>query len=184
VTSFSPELERRAARIRLLLFDVDGVLTDGRIVLHADGTESKQYFIRDGTALVLARQAELLTGFLSARTSHSTAVRAAQLRVPIVRQGIHDKASAYQEILEEHGLEDADVAYMGDDLLDLPVLARVGLACAPANAVEEVLARVHWTSRYDGGAGCVREIVELVLRAQDRWDSVLQTYLPIQPEER
>ncbi len=175
------DVARRAARIRLLLFDVDGVLTDGRVLLHADGMESKQFFIRDGTAIVLAREAGLLTGFLSARSSASTLVRAEQLKVPIVRQGVHDKLSGYEEILRDQSLQHAEVAFMGDDLLDLPVLGRVGLACAPADAVDEVRARVHWTSRHAGGAGCVRELVEIVLRAQDRWQHAIDAYLA--PEE-
>jgi 3-deoxy-D-manno-octulosonate 8-phosphate phosphatase (KDO 8-P phosphatase) len=170
------EIDARARAVRLLLFDVDGVLTDGRILLHADGTESKQYHIRDGTALVWARRAGLLTGLLSARTSMATTQRAQQLSISIVRQGVDDKLVAYREILEDQGLTDAEVAFMGDDWLDLPVLGQVGLACAPADAAPEVRARVHWVSRCGGGAGAVRELVEVVLRAQGRLQELLDRY--------
>lgn len=170
-------VEARAARVRLLLFDVDGVLTDGTILLHGDGSESKRFSIRDGTGIVWAHRAGLRTGILSARTSTSTAVRAAQLGIPIVLQGVGSKLSAYERLLAEQRLDDAEVAFMGDDLVDLPVLARVGLAAAPADAAADVRARVHWVSEARGGGGAVRELVELVLRAQGKWAAVLEPYL-------
>jgi 3-deoxy-D-manno-octulosonate 8-phosphate phosphatase (KDO 8-P phosphatase) len=177
--------ETLARGLRLLLFDVDGVMTDGRILLHADGTESKQYHIRDGTGLVLARRGGLMTGVLSARTSAATLARAQQLSMEIVRQGASNKLTVYEEILAEHGLADRDVAFMGDDVQDLPVLARVGLSCAPADAVPEVRARVRWVSQYGGGAGAVRELIEQVLRARGVWDDLVNAYLPEpRPSER
>jgi 3-deoxy-D-manno-octulosonate 8-phosphate phosphatase (KDO 8-P phosphatase) len=171
-------IDALARRLRLLLFDVDGVMTDGRILMHADGTESKQYHIRDGTGLVLARRSGLLTGLLSARSSAATLERARQLAIPIVRQGAANKLTAYDEILAEHGLADHEVAFMGDDVQDLPVLTRVGLSCAPADAVPEVRARVQWISTYGGGTGAVRELIELVLRAQGTWDDLVSAFLP------
>jgi 3-deoxy-D-manno-octulosonate 8-phosphate phosphatase (KDO 8-P phosphatase) len=172
------EIEALARRLRLLLFDVDGVMTDGRILLHADGSESKQYHIRDGTGLVLARRSGLLTGLLSARSSASTLERARQLSIPIVRQGASNKLTVYDEILAEHGLADHEVAFMGDDVQDLPVLTRVGLSCAPADAVPEVRARVRWISTLGGGTGAVRELIEMVLRAQGTWDGLVNAFLP------
>ncbi|HSC26026.1 MAG TPA: HAD hydrolase family protein [Vicinamibacterales bacterium] len=169
-------LDARASRIRLLLFDVDGVLTDGLVVMHTDGTESKGFHIRDGAAIVWAQRAGLTVGLLSARASGATAHRAAQLAVTIVAQGVSSKLDAYEQIVREAGLEDDAVAYMGDDLLDLPVLARVGLAAAPADAAPEVRERVHWVSGAAGGRGAVREFVELVLRAQHRWDEIVRSY--------
>jgi 3-deoxy-D-manno-octulosonate 8-phosphate phosphatase (KDO 8-P phosphatase) len=147
---------QRAARIRLLLFDVDGVLTDGKILLHADGAESKQFDIKDGTAIVLAQRAGLTVGFLSARQSATTAHRAAHLGVALVHQGVASKLDTYTQILRQHDLANEDVAYMGDDLLDLPVLARVGLSAAPADAADDVRSRVHWVSGAAGGRGAVR----------------------------
>jgi 3-deoxy-D-manno-octulosonate 8-phosphate phosphatase (KDO 8-P phosphatase) len=170
-------LQAKATGIRLLLLDVDGVLTDGAVVMHADGSESKGFHIRDGAAIVWAQRVGLTVGLLSARSSGATAHRAAQLAVRIVAQGVASKLTAYEQILREARVDDSAVAYMGDDLLDLPVLARVGLSAAPADAAPEVRARVDWVSAAGGGRGAVRELVELVLRAQQRWDDVVQQYL-------
>jgi 3-deoxy-D-manno-octulosonate 8-phosphate phosphatase (KDO 8-P phosphatase) len=171
-------VHERASRIRLLLFDVDGVLTDGVIVMHGDGSESKGFHIRDGAAIVWAQRAGLTVGLISARASGATAQRAAQLAVRIVVQGVSSKLGAYEQIVRDAGLSDDAVAYMGDDLLDLPVLARVGLAAAPADAAREVLDRAHWVSAASGGRGAVREFIEMVLRAQDRWETVIRSYQP------
>jgi 3-deoxy-D-manno-octulosonate 8-phosphate phosphatase (KDO 8-P phosphatase) len=173
---FSADHVARAQKVRLLLFDVDGVLTDGRLLVDADGREAKQYHIRDGTGLVWARQAGLLTGFLSARVSASTTERARQLGIPIVRQGADDKLRAFREILDEQALTEAETAYMGDDVLDLPVLGRAGLAAAPADAAPEVLARAHWVSARRGGDGAARDLIERVLRAQGAWDDLVARY--------
>jgi len=170
-------VEQKAAKIKLLLFDVDGVLTDGKILLHADGTESKQFDIKDGTGIIWAQRAGLTVGFLSARTSAATGLRAAQLGITLVHQGVTSKLESYEQIVDSLMMEDEHVAYMGDDVLDLPVLARVGLATAPADAVEDVRSRVHWVSAARGGHGAARDLVELVLRAQDRWDTLLAEYV-------
>jgi len=166
-----------ARQIRLVLFDVDGVLTDGKILLHADGTESKVFDIKDGTAIVWAKRLGLTIGFLSARVSTATTQRAAQLGITLVHQGVPSKLDTYEEIADGLLLDDEQVAYMGDDILDLPVLSRVGLAAAPADAADDVRARVHWVSRARGGDGAARELIELILRAQDRWDSIVATYI-------
>jgi len=169
-------LTTKAAHIRLLLFDVDGVLTDGRILLHADGSESKQFDIKDGTGIVLAQRAGLTVGFLSARMSAATHQRATQLGVTLVHQGVSSKIETYGQIVDALLLEDEQVAYMGDDIVDLPVLARVGLATAPADAAPDVRSRVHWVSQAGGGAGAARELVELILRAQNKWESLVAEY--------
>ena len=171
-------LKAKASRIRLLLFDVDGVLTTGEVVMHVDGSESKGFHVRDGAGIVWAQRAGLTVGLLSARSSGATAHRAAQLAVRIVEQGVKSKLAAYERIIREARVEDAAVAYMGDDLLDLQVLARVGLSAAPADAAPEVRERVDWVSAAGGGRGAVRELVELVLKAQQRWDDVLRQHLP------
>lgn len=168
----------RAAGIRLLLFDVDGVLTDGIVVMHADGSDAKGFHIRDGAAMVWAQRAGLTVGLLSARSSGATTQRAAQLAIRLVVQGVASKLDAYERILRDTGLQDAAVSYMGDDLLDLPVLARAGLSAAPADAAPEVRARVNWVSAAPGGRGAVREFIEMVLRTQNRWDAVVREYAP------
>ena len=163
-------LEARAARIGLLLLDVDGVLTDGTVLMHADGTESKRFDIKDGAALVWAQRVGLRVGLISARPSAVTERRAAELRIRLLVQSTGPKIRAYDQVVRKLRLEDTEVAYMGDDLLDLPVLARAGFAAAPADAVAEVRARAHYVTGARGGRGAVREVVELILRAQGRWE--------------
>ena len=169
--------EQRAAKIKLVLFDVDGVLTDGTILMHADGSESKTFDIKDGTGIVWALRQGLTVGFLSARSSAATAQRAAQLGVTLVHQGVRSKLDTYDQIVDGLILEDDQTAYMGDDLLDLPVLSRVGLATAPADAADEVRSRVHWVTHAKGGSGAARELIEMILRAQGRWEALLATYV-------
>jgi len=168
--------EAKASHVRLLLFDVDGVLTDGVVVMHADGSESKGFHIRDGAAIVWAQRAGLKVGLLSARSSGATTHRAAQLAVRIVVQGVANKVTAYEQIIRDAGVDEASVAYMGDDLLDLPVLKRVGFSAAPADAAPEVRAQVHWVSTAPGGRGAAREMIEFVLRAQQRWDDIVRQH--------
>jgi 3-deoxy-D-manno-octulosonate 8-phosphate phosphatase (KDO 8-P phosphatase) len=170
-------IEAQARRIKLILFDVDGVLTDGKILLHPDGSESKQFDIKDGTGIVLAQRAGLTVGFLSARTSTPTAQRAAQLGVTLIHQGVPSKIETYEQIVDELLLEDEQVAYMGDDVVDLAVLQRAGLSAAPADAVDEVRSRVHWVSRCSGGQGAARALIELILRSQDKWEALVDEHL-------
>ena len=167
----------RAGRVKLILFDVDGVLTDGGVTMHADGSESKSFAIRDGIALVWAQRQQLTVGILSARSSPTTLHRAAQLGITLIHQGVRSKAEAFARILADTKLRAEDVAYMGDDIVDLAVLAQVGLSSAPADAVPDVRSRVHWVSQRPGGRGAARELVELILRAQNRWTGVVQAYL-------
>lgn len=173
----SEELQARARRLRLILLDVDGVLTDGTVAIPSAGGESKSFHIRDGAAIVWARREGLEIGLLSGRPSEATSRRAAELGITLVLQAGPDKMRSYQEVLGARKYEDSDVAYMADDLLDLGVLGRVGLATAPVDAVAEVRERVHWVSAYPGGRGAVRELLELVLRAQGKWDRIVQTFL-------
>jgi len=169
-------VESKAARIKLLLFDVDGVLTDGTVTLHGDGAESKRFHIRDGIAMVWAQRTGIKVGFLSARNSAATSQRAAQLGITLVHQGVMSKIDTYDEIVSDMVLDDEEVAYMGDDVVDLAVLGRVGLSTAPADAVEEVRSRVDWVSRVGGGAGAARELIEVILRAQGLWESIVASY--------
>src|SRR5205823_3750820 len=140
--------------------------------------ESKSFHIRDGAAIVWAQRAGLTVGLLSARSSGATSHRAAQLAIRLVVQGVASKLAAYEQILRDASLPDAAVAYMGDDIIDLPILARAGLSAAPADAAPEVRDRVHWVSAAGGGHGAVREFIEMILRAQARWDDIIRQYLP------
>jgi 3-deoxy-D-manno-octulosonate 8-phosphate phosphatase (KDO 8-P phosphatase) len=165
------DVQARARRTKLLLLDVDGVLTDGTVLISDGAFEAKSFFIRDGAAIVLSERAGVRVGLLSGRPSGATTRRAAELGISIVVQS-GDKREQYDRIREELGLTDAEVAYMGDDLLDLPVLRRAGLAGAPVDAAGEVLAVAHWVSRFAGGRGAVREFAELILRTQGHWSRV------------
>ena len=169
-------LEDKAASVRLILLDVDGVLTDGAVVMYGDGLESKRFHIRDGIALVWAQRVGLKVGILSARHSASTTQRAAQLGISLVHQGVASKAATYDQILRDVSVTDAEVAYMGDDIVDLAVLRRVGLSAAPSDAVADVRSCVDFVSSYPGGGGAVRELVEMILRTQGHWAAIVSGY--------
>ncbi|HZP38196.1 MAG TPA: HAD-IIIA family hydrolase [Methylomirabilota bacterium] len=159
----------RAARIRLLVLDVDGVLTDGGLVYGPSGEETKRFHVHDGLALVAAPKAGLQVAVLSSRASAAVTRRLSELGVTEVHQGVSDKASALLALSQRLGRHAAEVAMMGDDLSDLPAMARAGLALAPANAVAEVKRAAHWVARRRGGDGAVREAVEMLLRARRAW---------------
>ncbi len=158
--------------------DVDGVLTDGRIWLLSwpGGTaqEIKGFSAYDGAGLKLARAGGLRTGVITGRSSAAVAQRAKEVELEFVAQGRGEKLPAYEEILRAAKVSDDEVAFMGDDVPDLPVLARVGLAIAVANAVSEVKRAAHYVTKHEGGNGAVREVVELLLKSQGKWTSVLK----------
>lgn len=176
-----PGVVERASRIAVVLLDVDGVLTDGGVFVHADGTESKRFDIKDGAGIVLARRAGLVVGLLSARHSASTLHRARQLGIDSVRQGVSDKVAAFEELMSAHGWSAASVAFMGDDVVDLPLLRRVGLAACPSDAVSEVRSAAHIVTERPGGHGAVRALIEVILRAQGRWDAVIASHAQERP---
>jgi len=159
----------RAARIRLLVLDVDGVLTDGGLVYGPSGEDTKRFHVHDGLALVAARKAGLQVAVLSSRASAAVTRRMAELGVAEVHQGVADKAPALEALRERLGLKAAEVAMMGDDLPDLAAMGRAGLALAPANAVAEVKRAADWVARRRAGEGAVREAVEMLLKARRAW---------------
>ncbi len=162
-------LAARCAALRLILSDVDGVMTDGTVLLLPDGGEAKAFHVRDGLAIVLAHRAGLRTGLISGRSSEAVARRAAELGMAVVRQGVADKGAALRAILAAEGLSAREVAYVGDDLNDLPVVAEVGLSAAPADAPFDVRSQVHMILDARGGQGCLREFIEAILRARGDW---------------
>ncbi|MCC7412447.1 MAG: HAD hydrolase family protein [Gammaproteobacteria bacterium] len=159
-------MRRRAAAVRLALFDVDGVLTDGRLYLGAAGEELKVFHSRDGHGLVMLREHGIHVGVISGRSSPIVVQRMATLGVEIVEQGCHDKREALQRVLARTGCAPASTAFTGDDLPDLPVMAVVGLAVAVADAHPSVRERSHWCTRAPGGRGAVREVCDLLLAAR------------------
>jgi 3-deoxy-D-manno-octulosonate 8-phosphate phosphatase (KDO 8-P phosphatase) len=167
-------LAARCRALELLLSDVDGVMTDGTVLLLPDGREAKAFHIRDGLAVVLARRAGLRTGVITGRgPSECVTRRTADLGMDIVRQGVADKGQALGEILAELGLRPEQVAYIGDDVNDLPVLTQVGLSAAPADAPLEVRLQAFMVTDAAGGRGCLREFIEAILRARGDWERVV-----------
>ena len=173
----STAIRQRAARIKLFLCDVDGVLTDGSIFIGGE-KEFKRFNIRDGLGLVLARRAGLKVGWVSARPSHATKLRADELKIDfLVQQGDNiSKTAAIEMLLAQEKLNWRDVCFVGDDIIDLGPLARAGLAVAVGDGVAEARATAHYVTKANGGRGAVREAVELVLRAQGRWAEFVKKY--------
>lgn len=164
----------RAQHVKALVFDVDGVLTDGGLWYGPAGEVMKRFDVKDGHALVLARLTALPVALLTARTSAIVEVRAKELGFAKVYQGRREKGPAFEELCRELGITPAEAAYMGDDLNDLPALTRAGLSACPADAAPEVRAAVHYVAAAPGGRGAARELVELVLKATGRWERALE----------
>jgi 3-deoxy-D-manno-octulosonate 8-phosphate phosphatase (KDO 8-P phosphatase) len=175
-----PDIQQRAARIRLLLMDVDGVLTDGRLinVPGPDGkmAETKAFDSQDGIALQWLSWNGIATGVISGRVSPATEERARQVKMTYVYQGHIEKVAILEEIRAASGIALNEIAYAGDDLTDIVVMRRVGLAIATANARPEVKRAAHYITTSPGGAGAIREVCELLLQAQGRWADILKKY--------
>jgi 3-deoxy-D-manno-octulosonate 8-phosphate phosphatase (KDO 8-P phosphatase) len=194
----------RAKKIRLILFDVDGVLTDGKIWIFPapSGTqpsvlqqaaqhggeggfgfqstsliEAKGFHAHDGTAITLARLAGLKVGLITKRISETVALRARDLKMDHVYQGIQDKAGTFRKILEKDGITASEAAFVGDDVIDLPVMRLCGFAVAVKNARSEVKADAHWVTPHAGGDGAARDAVEYILKAQGKWKKVVEDYV-------
>jgi len=179
--SDAPERERdswnRAKRVRLMLFDVDGVLTDGRLWYGPSGEALKAFCAADGQGIKLLMQSGIAVALLSGRTSPAVAVRAAELGVAHVLQGIDDKLAAFEALCARLGIPAHGAGFMGDDLVDLPVLRRCGFACAPREAHELIRSQVQYVARAPAGAGAAREICDLLMRSQGTLETALARYL-------
>jgi 3-deoxy-D-manno-octulosonate 8-phosphate phosphatase (KDO 8-P phosphatase) len=170
-------LREKAKRIRLLLLDVDGVLTDGRIIYGSAGLEVLSFHVRDGLALKAAQGAGITVALVTGRKSEALLRRAEELRLVEVYSGVEDKMSVYRQLLVRYHLKDAEVAYMGDDLPDVPVLRQAGLALSVSDAPAQVRSAVHLVTSLPGGRGAVREAVEWLLKSQGVWDQVCADFL-------
>ena len=169
-------MDDRLAKIKLLLLDVDGVMTDGRIIYDSNGVESKFFNVKDGHGIKMVQRAGIEVGIISGRQSQVAANRAAELGIALVYQKALDKITPYLDILGKTGLDDSQVAFMGDDIIDIPVLRRAGFAAAPADAVEEVIPHVHFVTKNGGGWGAVREVCDLLLKGQGAWEAATARY--------
>lgn len=164
------------AKIKLLLLDVDGVLTDGRIIYDTDGGESKAFDVKDGHGLKLVQRAGIQVGIITGRQSEVVSRRAAELGIEIVYQGAKDKSLPFNDILENLSLTPEEVAYVGDDIVDLPVMRKVGFAATVADAVDDVKVYADMVTKRSGGRGAVREICDFLLRESGRWPAVTDRY--------
>lgn len=167
------ELVQRAAGIRLVVLDVDGVLTDGSIYTGQDGELVKRFYVRDGLGIKMLQAAGIEVAILTGRNSAQTAARAKELGITSVAQGKRFKTDAFHDLLKEHGIDASACCYMGDDVPDIPVIDLAGLATAPADADPLIAERVHWIAPKPGGNGAVRALAELILRAQGKWDQLI-----------
>ena len=176
----SADATERARRVELILMDVDGVMTDGRIILipnlQAEPQEVKMFDVGDGVGITFAHRVGLRTGIITGRRSESVTARAKELGMEIVEQGSWNKLETYEKVRAAVKLEDSRIGYIGDDLQDLPVLRRVGFAVGPANAQPEVKEVCHMITRQEGGRGAVREALDFIIRAQGKWDKIMERY--------
>lgn len=170
-------LKEKLKKIRLVIFDCDGVLTDGRIIYNDEGQETKVFDVRDGHGIKLMARAGIESAILTARESKTVEHRAANLGIELVFQSMKDKLSGLEEILKVRPFKLEEIAYMGDDIIDLPVLKRVGLAVTVADGVDEVKEMADYITSRPGGMGAVRELAELILKSQSKWDEILSRYL-------
>lgn len=173
----SEDTMARARGIQLMVFDVDGVLTDGSLHFGADGELIKTFNVLDGHGIKLLQQSGVITAIISARQSALVARRAADLGITHVQQGVHDKLSGFRALLQECGVTADAAGFIGDDVIDLPVLTRVGFAASVPNGHPEVRSRVHYVTTARGGQGAVREMCDFILRAQGNYDAALAPYL-------
>ena len=167
----------RARKIKLLILDCDGVLTDGRIIMLPDNDETKSFDVKDGHGIVMAQRAGLRVAIISGRKSSIVRARAKELGVAHLYEMAWIKTEPYEKVLAEEELLDEEVCYVGDDVVDIPLLRRAGFAVAVGDAVEETKQHSHMVTNHAGGRGAVREVIEFILKAQDKWDEALARYL-------
>ena len=176
VNRINVDVRARVEKVKLLVLDVDGVLTDGRLYYHDDGTESKAFHARDGHGIKLAQRAGIEVALISGRSSPCVNKRAVDLGITEVEQGSKDKVPAFERLLAEKGLGPEQAAFVGDDLVDLPVMRRAGFAVTVAGASEHLFEAAHYVTLAPGGRGAVREVVELILETQGLWEKVAARY--------
>ncbi len=172
----SDDAKDRARQVKLIIFDVDGVLTDGGIYHGANGELFKSFHCRDGFGITLAHSCGLKTAIITGRTSAMTSWRANELKISALFQGQMNKRDAYKKIKAQFNLTDEEICYVADDVIDLPVFVQVGFRASVGDAEEEVIARAHFVAKNFGGHGAVREIIEFILKAKGFWHSIIERY--------
>lgn len=174
---YSEKLIQKASKIKLLILDVDGVLTDNRLYYSNDGNELKTFYTRDGHGMVMLRKSGVDMAIITGRESQLVAKRAKDLKIAHLYQGVPDKLPSFQNLMNKLAISSDEVAYIGDDILDLPILMRVGLSITPTDGEEEVKSRVDYVSPHKGGNGVVREVCEMIMKSQDTWQQHMDFYL-------
>ncbi len=169
-------IEERAQKVKLLILDVDGVLTDGRIIYDNFGDELKCFNVNDGFGMILLNRIGIKSVIITAKKTRIVKHRAAEMKVSAVYSD-HKKLKIYKSVLNKFKVKDDEVCFMGDDLLDLPIIKRVGFSVAPPNAVEEVKKSAHYITKKQGGKGAVRELIEIILKSQGLWEKAISEYL-------
>ncbi|HDD53182.1 MAG TPA: HAD-IIIA family hydrolase [Thermosulfidibacter takaii] len=169
-------MEEKLKKIILVVMDVDGVLTDGRIILGSDGQEFKCFNVKDGHGILLLHRAGIKTALITGRQSEAVEKRARELKIPLVFQNSKNKLETYQKLKAATHAQDHQIAYIGDDLVDIPIMKRAGVAVAVADAHPQVKEVAHLVTEAPGGKGAVREFIELLLKAQDKWEEATQRY--------
>ncbi len=163
-------------KIKIIVLDVDGVLTKNDITYYSDGSESKTFNVKDGRGIIEAKNAGIKFGIITARASEMVARRAAELGFDYVYQNSKNKIDAFNEILEKSGLAAEEVIYMGDEVIDIPVMLQAGIGIAVNDSSVDVIKAADYVTERDGGCGAVREVIELLLKKQNKWDAVIQKY--------
>jgi len=171
------DIKQKAKQLKLLILDVDGVLTDGKLFFDHNGGEYKSFHARDGHGIKLLRQTGVEVAVISGRKSQSVALRMQALGVDYVYQGHENKIAAFNEIIQSMGIKPDEAAHMGDDLLDLPIMVRVGLSIAVNDANDSVKEYADWCTKTPGGLGAVREVCDFIMQAQGSFDGVLKSYM-------
>ena len=178
----SSDAMERARKIKLIIFDVDGVLTDGKIYMGVNGEIMKAFNCRDGFGISNAQKVGLKTAIITGRSSPCTANRARELGIDSIKQGQMNKRNAYNELKAEFNLTDEQIAYVADDVIDLPVFVQVGFRAAVGDADEEVKSRAHFIANKIGGNGAVREVLEFILKAQGKWAEIVSQYASVEDD--
>ena len=174
---FSDDVIAKAKKIKLLILDVDGVMTNNQLHYSDDGYEMKSFYTRDGHGMVMLQQSNVEIGVITGRKSPLVGKRMSDLKIKHVHQGVPDKLPTFLKLVSDLNIHLDEIAYIGDDILDLPILTRVGLASTPADGEAEVKSRVDYVSEFSGGRGCVREMCELIMKAQGSWQKQMDFYL-------
>lgn len=172
----TPGLDCKIKRIKLLILDIDGILTDGRIIYDSKGNELKFFDVQDGFGLVLLKRAGVETVIMTAKKSKVVTRRAKDFNVSHIYQNCFDKLATFEDILKRFDLAPDEVCFVGDDLIDIPVLKRVGFAVSVPNAVDEAKEAAHYITKRHGGRGAVREVCDLILKSQDKWQDIMSRY--------